>query len=86
MLMMLGFHSQLGNLGNMPDCHIPTDDDACVVNAGPTHQEVLQAALLITEHTNSVDDPLAHKLEGLLGPCSHGKCDWRSLVTWSLVV
>lgn len=43
------------------------DDDACPIDSRPTRREVLQAALLITQHTNCVDDPLARKLEGLLG-------------------
>ena len=41
------------------------DDDASVEPC-PTHREVLQAASVIDKYIDTLDDPVAHKLEGVL--------------------
>ncbi|KAF9467241.1 hypothetical protein BDZ94DRAFT_1210955 [Collybia nuda] len=42
------------------------EGDTCPINPQPMCRKVLQAVLLITQHTNDMNDPLAHNLEGPL--------------------
>ena len=56
-------------------------DDASI-EACPTHCEVLQAATVISWYVDSVDGPLAHKLEMVLAPFEHQ----MSLIPWFLPV
>jgi hypothetical protein len=41
-------------------------DDNASVEPCPMHREVLQAASVIDKYIDTLDDPVAHKLEGVL--------------------
>ncbi|KAF8521099.1 hypothetical protein BU17DRAFT_22460, partial [Hysterangium stoloniferum] len=41
-------------------------EDDTSVEALPTHHDVLQAASIINRYINSIDDPMACKLEGIM--------------------
>ena len=53
-------------------------DDSGPIKPPPTQSEALQAISLITDYIDSMDDPFARKLEGLLGNLSHRICIERS--------
>lgn len=53
-------------------------DDPGPIKSSPTHAEALQAIRLITDYIDSINDPVARKLEGLLGSLSHQICMERS--------
>ena len=46
------------------------DDDASVEPC-PTHREVLQAASVLNKYSDTLDDPIARKLEGVLASFRH---------------
>jgi hypothetical protein len=46
------------------------DDDASV-ELCPTHREVLQAASVINKYIDTLDDPIARKVEGVLASFRH---------------
>ena len=49
------------------------DDDA-LITPQPTRREVLQATSTIHQYINTLNDPLARKLEGLLSSFRHQLC------------
>ncbi|KAF8224306.1 hypothetical protein L208DRAFT_1312310 [Tricholoma matsutake] len=42
------------------------DDDSSAIEPCPTHREVLQAASVINKYIDTLDDPIARSLEGVL--------------------
>jgi hypothetical protein len=53
-------------------------DDPGPIKHCPTPSEALRAISLITDYIDTIDDPIARKLEGLLGSLSHRICMERS--------
>jgi hypothetical protein len=49
------------------------DDDSSNIELCPMYHEVLQAASVIDKYIDTLDDPIACKLEGVLDV----KCSWR---------
>ncbi|KAI0280573.1 hypothetical protein BC826DRAFT_924275 [Russula brevipes] len=50
------------------------DSDPDPIKHHPTPSEALRAISLLTDYTDTVNDPIAHKLEGLLNTFSHQIC------------
>jgi hypothetical protein len=53
-------------------------DDPGTIKPCPTPSEALRAISLITDYIDTINDPIARKLEGLLGSLSHQICMERS--------
>lgn len=62
------------------------DDPGPIKPPPPTTSEALQAIALITDYIDSMNDPFARKLEGLLGSLSHRICVERSRAMKETVV